>query len=482
MALLRRSARNHKPPEDSAPRLTRVKPVTIHWDQYPDLVGQLLSALEVNKRWREGVFVPSVDRPNREPSKLDKTRQHHRERVLMEIAYALLSRHEALGPGMRRRPAAYAKAIEEKLAMFKMPNAQLDATNNASRSLVSRVRHAKNWDLMWKDHLRRHEGAANAVWQARLPTELQHEIVFYAAHSEPGGLLNRAVAASLRLVNHAWQLSVEPSLFRDIVIKNKRHFDPLLGHDGALRMPHGPAKHVKKIRIDWFPELVEPGAGHAQIEVEEFHHDLSFMRQELWDVVNLNAGATDRLLEVVNRSVPLYRIIIDSKPATLRISRDVYNRSARIQERSFWRDVVGAHMASLKQMTTVKHVIIDSETYLQVLPQVVELWSETVDWVETLEILRGQNAAAPDGGITHTVFQDSHVKEVTITGTSVPVLAILGVMSEGKQIKLINFCGWDTDEENHPEQWKAFLRSEKARIQHGDRTRLRWLRSSGAEL
>ncbi|KAG8890252.1 hypothetical protein FRB98_000163 [Tulasnella sp. 332] len=396
------------------------------WEEYPELVAQLLSAMEVNKRWRQGVFAPGEGGLNHKPT---KSEQNHRERVLMEIAFALLSRHEVLGPGMRRKPATYAKAIEEKLATYEEK-----------------------------------QGPTNALWQARLPAELQHEIAQYAALSETGDLLRRSVGASLRLVNHAWQASVDPSFFRNVIIKNKSHFDPLLGRVGALRITNGPAKYVKKIRLDWFPDLVY-GTGQTQIKVEEFHHDISFMREELWDIVSMNPGSTDRLLEVVNRSVPLYKLIMDAEPRTLRITRDVYDRDARIRERSFWRDVVGAHMASLKQMATVRHVIIDSETYLQVLPQVVELWSDSNDWVETLAILRSQNAAAPNGGITHTVFQESHVEEVTITGTSVPVLAILGVMSEGKQIDTINFSGWDVNKEDHPEPWKNFLKAERARSQ-----------------
>lgn len=73
-------------------------------------------------------------------------------------------------------------------------------------------------------------------------------------------------------------------------------------------------------------------------------------------------------------------------------------------------------------------------------------------------------------------------QELTITGVGIPILAILSAMSEGDQIEAINFSGWDHNEAGLPESWKAFLAGEKTRCQDGARTKLRWIRSSGADL
>lgn len=62
-------------------------------------------------------------------------------------------------------------------------------------------------------------------------------------------------------------------------------------------------------------------------------------------------------------------------PKTVRLTRENYDALAEVIDRQFWRDVVGAHLASLKLMTTVRHLIIDSRTYLAVLPPVVTTWT-----------------------------------------------------------------------------------------------------------
>lgn len=146
-------------------------------------------------------------------------------------------------------------------------------------------------------------GKTDALWQALLPVELQCIIAQHAVHSEPDGTVDYRTSANLRLVNHAWRASVDPELFQDVVIKSERHFLPLLGIDGHLTKREGPARFVKRLRIDWFPDRNCENVGPAGLKVDEFHHDISFMRQDLEETVNLESRF--RLLEVVHRCVPL---------------------------------------------------------------------------------------------------------------------------------------------------------------------------------
>lgn len=104
-----------------------------------------------------------------------------------------------------------------------------------------------------------------------------------------------------------------------------------------------------------------------------------------------------------------------------------------------------------------------------------------------MSVLREQNDS---DGVMPTMMDDSNVEHLTFRDAEVPTLAILAAMSQGNQVKVIDLVGWDADENAMAEDWKDFLAAEKlegsqaaADIgEKGERSRVRWIRSSGAEL
>lgn len=76
------------------------------WAEDEPLLAQLLTMLEINKRWRTGIFAPPVPVKHQPSAK---------EQYCIEIASALFSNHSLHREQYSKTPLAFASAIKEKL-------------------------------------------------------------------------------------------------------------------------------------------------------------------------------------------------------------------------------------------------------------------------------------------------------------------------------------------------------------------------------
>ncbi|KAG8948487.1 hypothetical protein FRC04_009695 [Tulasnella sp. 424] len=331
-------------------------------------------------------------------------------------------------------------------------------------------------------------GALAPSYAPFLPLELQEVIATTAIFTEnlSGELnLDYAVAIQLRLVNSNWRTVVDTHFFRDVTVSNQRQHEPLFGAFGALVSQPGAGRHVEILRVHFLPELYS--VSHDQsLRVKEFHHDMSNMRIELEE--RARSSARCRIEFIANLCIPLYQLIISSKAPTLRLTWERVDKKEERAHKDFWRDLIGAHLASLRLMSSCRHLTVDGGAYLQVLPPVVSDWTQQPNWQTIVSVLREQNDS--NDGVMPTMLDESNVENLTFYDPDVPTLAILAAMSQGKQVKVLNLRGWDSDEESMPQDWKDFLAAEKTdRCQAAagtgelaSRSGLRWIRSSGAEL
>ncbi|KAF9517626.1 hypothetical protein BS47DRAFT_467160 [Hydnum rufescens UP504] len=112
MENVRRSPRNHQGPSKS--RSLHIKAANINWESDDSaLLGHLISAMESNRRWRHGVF-------SGRPTSGSGSLHTKADKVIYydEIAQALFSRHPHFRSSYRKKPAAFARAIKDKLDTF----------------------------------------------------------------------------------------------------------------------------------------------------------------------------------------------------------------------------------------------------------------------------------------------------------------------------------------------------------------------------
>ncbi|KAG8936990.1 hypothetical protein FRC02_009127 [Tulasnella sp. 418] len=471
----RRSPRNHPPPTSSSSRPNlNVKPAFIPWDEDPELLASLLSAMEANSRWRMGNFNPCT--PQNRYQKAQFAR--HRDLCCEEIARALLLRHPTYQHSYRSRPHAYARAFRDKLDA--LTGNSDDRCNNQENELFNYSAAA------WRNRRQRHvcmfpgKQLDNLSWNPLLPPELQLLIVKLAIHDTSDGSLIHRVALSLSMVNSTWKSWVEPHLYTDVTIKSMVQHETLLGPAGKL---YHIAGYLQTLRIHWIPDRVYFQGG-TRLRVHEFHHDMSNARQEL--AKKLEPPASDsyasRIQHYASLCIPLYQLIVDVEAETLRLTWDDSMEVAERQHRLFWRDLLGAHLASLKLMTRCRHLIISGGAYLQLLPSAVTFWCHAENWQVVLEVLRGQNITSATDGMMPSMLDESTVSKLTLQHRQVPTLSILAEMAQGTQVKVIELMGWDVDDEEMPSDWRAFLETEKTRKQDGRGSLVKWIRSSGLAL
>lgn len=73
------------------------------WENESLLLSQLLTLLEINKRWRAGIFGPT------------SSNAFPRDRYFSEIAFALFSNHQVYHDAFAKKPGMFTAAVKSKL-------------------------------------------------------------------------------------------------------------------------------------------------------------------------------------------------------------------------------------------------------------------------------------------------------------------------------------------------------------------------------
>ncbi|KAG8850397.1 hypothetical protein FRB96_000461 [Tulasnella sp. 330] len=493
MSLARRSPRNHK----ESPRLPnlKVKAASIRWsDDDSALEQSLISALEMNKRWRSGLF--SV-----ESATSLKTRCHD------EIARFLFASHPRFAEAYKVKPGAFTNAVKDRVET--LPATLAVTALQTARTRLSKAKvSADLYSLrlrqpdIWTQHRQSHHWDS-AQWQPRFPLEIQFLILHAFIESDPppvepidiaqickdSGLppplpkqkppfarerllfddispslaqidrnLNHRRAATACLVNRVWYTETARSLYKTVTLQRPSHFENIFGGHGAMHK--GRAGQFTQILTLHTPpqNAIHLCAQRSIVPYVQFDFGSSrsfFTKpdEETKKPIEQLGRTSQRIGALATRSVPLYQLTLCLEAKKLRLFVSETNPVDSSDD--IWQDLIAGHVAALRMMVHLEHLIIDAELYLILLPMYFKTWCQTDMWQQVLTALKSEATAKPMA----TFFDDTHLNTLTFVGSHVPTLAFLARISCAPRVKNINLVGWNQPGIN--EEWLAFVKEDR---------------------
>ncbi|KAG8958913.1 hypothetical protein FRC00_002158 [Tulasnella sp. 408] len=436
--MVRRSPRNHSASPTSSFVNLRAKPATVPWsDPTFSLEYHLIVSLETNRRWRHGLFSNVTPR--------DKIR------YCDELARALFARHPHFAQPYKAKPSAYAKAVKEKVegfpTFFKARALNRARTRRSLAEAEQNISSALRSTSLWKRHRLESELSGNSVsamWRPALPLELQLQVLHHFMNVEPNSpfshpnrdspisparVVDRNRAAVACLVNRSCPSSPLNAGYLSEGTKTLKLLTPVprgLLYFNCASVPY--------IQFDFgssctFFDVIEPQSGKRIKDLD---------RSEA------------RIGALALNSVPLYQLTMGLSTRKLRlfISED----HVVDPQNDIWQDLVGGHIAALRMMVHLQHLVIDADVYLLLLPGYFKEWCRSPHWRQALASVRAEAETMA------TFFDDTPLHTMTLISDHVPTLAFLAAISRAPQIKRINLVGWKKPALDP--SWGAFLEEE----------------------
>ncbi|KAG9002561.1 hypothetical protein FRB94_005815 [Tulasnella sp. JGI-2019a] len=484
MSSARRSPRNHK--ETSNPSNSRVKAASIRWTDTDSALEQILiSALESNKRWRFGLF-------SSDSVTTFKTRCHD------EIARFLFATHLHFAEAYHLKPGAFARAVRDRVETLSDALAVAALQKARTRSSKARVS-ADLYSLrlrqseIWTKH-RQSQQWDSAQWQPRFPLEIQLLILHSFIENDPEPVeqicqddnpapppsktrpftkeklipsasspshaqidrnLNHPRAAIACMVNHFWYDETVRSLYTTVTLQKPSHFENLFGGHGAMHQGRA-GEFTQVLTLHAPPQnAIQLCAHRSTVPYVQFDFGSSksfFTRldEDTGKPIEELGRTPQRIGALATRSVPLYQLTLCLEATKLRLFVSETNPVDSTDD--IWQDLIAGHVAALRMMTHLEHLIIDAELYLILLPTYFKAWCQTDLWRQVLLALKSEASAKPMA----TFFDDTHLKTLTFVGSHIPTLAFLARISCAPRVKNINLVGW-----NQPgidEDWSNFVK------------------------
>ncbi|KIO31266.1 hypothetical protein M407DRAFT_19645 [Tulasnella calospora MUT 4182] len=396
--MVRRSPRNHSASPTSSFVNLRVKPATVPWsDPTFSLEYHLIVSLETNRRWRHGLFSNVTPR--------DKIR------YCDELARALFARHPNFAEPYRAKPSAYARAVKEKVegfpTFFKARALSRARTRRSLAEVEQNVSSALRSTTLWKRHRLESELPGNSVsatWRPALPLELQLEVLHHfmnvdpITHSNypnrnsptsPAQRVDRNRAAAACLVNRSWYSEAIRWLYTKVTISKPCHYAGVFCPSSPINLSEG-TKSLKLLTPVPRGLLYFNCAKVPYIQFD-FGSSCTF-----FDVIEPQSGkrikdldrSEARIGALALNSVPLYQLTMGLETRKLRlfISKD------RVvdPQNDIWQDLVGGHIAALRMMVHLRHLVIDADVYLLLLPGYFKEWCRSPHWRQALASVRAE--------------------------------------------------------------------------------------------
>ncbi|KAG9015607.1 hypothetical protein FRB90_004747 [Tulasnella sp. 427] len=457
----RRSPRNHTAP--SSVVNLRVKPAVIPWsDPVFSLEYHLIAALETNRRWRHGLFTTATLK--------DKTKYYD------EIARALFARHPEFAKCYRTKPNAYITAVKEKIEGF--PTAMREASSKPARTRrsIAEVERKLSSALMsarlWQTHRSERESLENllpATWRPALPLELQLEILYHFIALDPqsesltqdtpstsSSEIDRTCAAVACLVNRSWYSEAVRWLHSSITISKPCHFAGVFCPSSFLNSENC-SETIKTMKL-----LTPVPRGLLYFNcatVPYIQFDFGSSRS-FFDTLEPQYGKPIKDLDrnearigaLALNSVPLYQLTMGLTAKKLRLF--ISDDHPVDPQNDIWQDLIGGHIAALRMMVHLEHLVIDADVYLLLLPTYFKEWCRSPHWRQALASVRAEAETMA------TFFDETPLRTMTMISDHVPTLAFLAAISRAPKISRINLLGWRKPVLDP--SWVDFLEDEKS--------------------
>ncbi|KAG8932934.1 hypothetical protein FRC01_011651 [Tulasnella sp. 417] len=307
------------------------------------------------------------------------------------------------------------------------------------------------------------------MWRPALPLELQLQVLHQfmnvdsITHSDnlnrnsptsPVRGIDRNRAAVACLVNRSWYSEAVRWLYTTVTISRPCHYAGVFCLSSPLNAGYL-SEGTKTLKL---LTPVPRGLSYsdcASVPYIQFDFGSSCA---FFDVIEPQSGkrikdldrSEARIGALALNSVPLYQLTmaLATKKLRLFISKD----RAVDPGNDIWQDLVGGHIAALRMMIHLQHLVIDADVYLLLLPGYFKEWCRSPHWRQALASVRAEAETMA------TFFDDTPLHTMTLISDHVPTLAFLAAISRAPQILRINLVGWKKPALDP--SWAAFLEEE----------------------
>lgn len=269
--------------------------------------------------------------------------------------------------------------------------------------------------------------------------------------TSPAQRVDRNRAAAACLVNRSWYSEAIRWLYTKVTISKPCHYAGVFCPSSPINLSEG-TKSLKLLTPVPRGLLYFNCAKVPYIQFD-FGSSCTF-----FDVIEPQSGkrikdldrSEARIGALALNSVPLYQLTMGLETRKLRlfISKD------RVvdPQNDIWQDLVGGHIAALRMMVHLRHLVIDADVYLLLLPGYFKEWCRSPHWRQALASVRAEAETMA------TFFDDTPLHTMTLISDHVPTLAFLAAISRAPQISTINLVGWKQPALDP--SWAAFLEEE----------------------
>ncbi|KAG8906925.1 hypothetical protein FRB99_005699 [Tulasnella sp. 403] len=271
--------------------------------------------------------------------------------------------------------------------------------------------------------------------------------------------LQRSLAAIACLVNKSWYTETVRYLYQTVIISRPSHYVSLFTGHGPMHVGN-PGEHTKLLKLVTPPRSSLPLCVHRTV-VPYIQFDFG-SSSVFFDRVDSFSGrtlrhlgrTTERISALATCSVPLYQLAMCLEASKMRLF--VSEEHPVDGNDDIWQDLIAGHVAALRMMANLQHLVLDAELYLILLPAYFKTWCQTDMWIQVLAALKSESTAKPMA----TFFDETSVSTLTLIGAHVPTLAFLARISRAPKVTEINLAGWNKPD--IPEAWSSFLKEERA--------------------
>lgn len=275
-----------------------------------------------------------------------------------------------------------------------------------------------------------------AMWRPALPLELQLQVLHHFMNVDPiahfshpnrdspissAQVVDRNRAAVACLVNRSWYSEAIRWLYTTVSISRPCHYTGVFSPSSPLNAGYlSEGTKTLKLLTPVPRGLLYFNCAPVPYIQFDFGSSCTF-----FDVIEPQSGkrikdldrSEARIGALALNSVPLYQLTMGLATRKLRlfISKD----HVVDPQNDIWQDLVGGHIAALRMMIRLQHLVIDADVYLLLLPGYFKEWCRSPHWRQALASVRAEAETMA------TFFDDTPLHTVSYFPNCCPMLLII---------------------------------------------------------
>ena len=224
--------------------------------------------------------------------------------------------------------------------------------------------------------------------------------------------LNFRAATITCLVNRTWYTESTRWLYQTVVVSKEKHYPALFTNHGPLHIGQA-GERTKVLKLLTPPQTsIQLCVHRAIIPYVQFDFGSS---RVFFDKIDPETGrplqelgrTTARISALATSSVPLYQLTMCLQTAKLRLY--ISDDHPVDGTDDVWQDLIAGHVAALRMMKDLEHLVLDAELYLVLLPTYFKTWCRTDMWRQVLDALKSESKEK-----MATFFDETHITTVSL--------------------------------------------------------------------